>query len=176
MELKHLTDKELQDILEKNPVKNEKEILAHLEICGECHQKLRQYELIFGNLGMVTIPELPPTFARSVTNRIREEELESLQIRKPVNLKSILLSFASVICGLTLIFYFVDLSVFINAFQLPGFEKQMDMEYLTKSRELISGLKIDFGLIGLVGLALIVTAVLDYMIRYFRRKTASFLI
>jgi anti-sigma factor RsiW len=74
MQLKHLTDDEIQDYLDGNlPEEKTLSIKRHLDSCPACRQALRQYQTLYEDLQEDKGFELSKGFARAVLQQIPTE-------------------------------------------------------------------------------------------------------
>jgi hypothetical protein len=158
MQLKHLTDEEIQDFLDGN-LTHKRAALAerHLETCSRCREALRQYQSLYVKLGDERGFELSKGFARSVIGRLPTEGETESRFRF-LNLFLAILGF--VVCVGALIYY-ADLRPLGRAFShlLPG--PQLGSGLLDFVKGLLVGLNGNLGFVVFALLTLIFVASLD---------------
>lgn len=158
MQLKHLTDEEIQDFLDGN-LPHERALLAkkHLETCARCREALRQYQSLCVGLGDDRGFELSKGFARSVIRRLPAEGQAESRFTF-LNVLVAILGFAAAAGG-TL--YFVDLRSLGRAFSrlLPG--PQLGSGLLDFVKGLLVGLNGNVGLLIFALLTLVLIAGMD---------------
>lgn len=71
MELNHLDDQAIQNILDGHKTESDEK---HLAACPECAAKLNEYQLVYKALGDETEFSLPDSFADSVVTQIAQPE------------------------------------------------------------------------------------------------------
>jgi anti-sigma factor RsiW len=161
MQLKHLTDEEIQDYLDGN-LSGEiaLSIKGHLEVCQHCREALKQYQSVYVGLEDDKGFELSRGFAKTVVRRL-PAEADAKSRFGFLNLLMEILGFVAAIGG-TL--YFVDLRPLARAFShiLPG--PQLGSGLLDFVKGLLVGLN---GNIGLLIFALLTLALIAGMDRLF---------
>jgi hypothetical protein len=106
MQLKHLTDEEIQDYLDGNlSGETTLQVREHLQVCRRCREALKQYQSLYVGLEDDAGFELSKGFAKTVVRRL-PAEAEAKSHASVLNIVLIVLGVA-VSLGFTL--YYVDL-------------------------------------------------------------------
>lgn len=161
MSTEHLTDDEIQEILDDNKPLQSSDIHTHLEGCDLCQDTLKHYQNLYSALETDPGFKLPRDFARSVAAKLNLEPSSPFSFP----MTEIIIIVAGVLLALAAAVYFVDMKPILNAFSkitLPRIG--LDNAYLTPIKNLLSGLNGSLILLPFAGLALIAVAVFDRII------------
>jgi hypothetical protein len=171
MELKHLTDEEIQDYLDSSPSSVDRTIEEHLKTCQLCKGALEEYKRVYAELKVDKGFELPPNFANLVLSRLPQKAPS----RPHTNYAGIILVILGLISGISLMFYFVGWK-YISQGITDILQPQLDFvsNYWGTMGRLLADLNIDFGLLFLSGLILFIISLLDHIIFHKKHKPVSF--
>ena len=161
MRTEHLTDDEIQEILDKKKPHQNSDIQTHLEGCDVCRDALKQYQNLYTALDTDPEFKLPRDFARSVAAKLNLEPSSPFSFP----MTEITIIVAGVLLALAAAVYFVDMKPILSAFSkitLPRIG--LDNAYLAPIKNLLSGLSESLILLPFAGLALIAVAVFDRII------------
>jgi hypothetical protein len=161
MRTEHLSDDEIQEVLDKNKPHKSSDIQIHLENCDLCREALKQYQNLYAALENDPDFKLPRNFARSVAAKLNLEPSSPFSFP----MTEIIIIVAGVLLALAAAVYFVDMKPIVNAFSkitLPRIG--LDNAYLAPIKNLLSGLNGSLILLPFAGLALIAVAVFDRII------------
>jgi len=168
--VRHLSDNEIQDYLDGNPVENREEIRLHLEICEHCRARMEQYETLVSELGTDDIPELAPDFAASVVDAVEPVETEKSYSR----IFAWLSAAAAFIFGVVVSIHFMSPSTLQSITKTLTPKNIPEPSFVSKYKEFLACLNLDFTMIVGVGLVLVLIALVDQLVRR-RQKPVSFL-
>ncbi len=167
---RHLTDEEIQNILDRNDSPESAILKNHLKECKICQNKLEEYQTLYSGLKKDPGFELPRNFKKSVISKLATEETgHSLFSSKEITLIAIGIFLA---LGATL--YLVDLKSIaevISRITLPKMEIKNIL--LSPIKDLIYSLNIKLALLAFAGLALFATAVVDQLILRLKHQKVS---
>lgn len=161
MRTEHLTDDEIQEVLDKNRALLSSDTQTHLESCGSCRNTLKQYQNLYEALDADPGFKLPRDFARSVAAKLKPEPSSPFSFP----MTEIIIIVTGVLLALGASFYFVDMKPILSAFgriTLPRIG--LDNPYFAPIKNLLSGLNGSLLLLPFAGLALIAVAVFDRII------------
>jgi len=171
MQLKHLTDEEIQDFLDGN-LSREIALLTerHLETCPLCRDAVKQYQSIYAGLDDDEGFDLSKGFARSVVNTLPEQR----EAKSPFGLLNIFLTILGVIVAAGVTIRYVDLRPLGSALShiLPG--PQLGSGIVAFVENLLIGLNGNLGLLILGVLTLVVIGGLDRFFLQPRYKRIRF--
>jgi hypothetical protein len=170
MQLKHLTDEEIQDFLDGN-LTHERTLLVekHLETCARCREALRQYQSLYLGLRDDRGFELSKGFARSVIRKLPAEGETESRFRF-LNLFLAILGFVVCLGALT---YYADLRPLGRAFSHILPRPEFGAGILDLIEGLLVGLNGNLGLLTFAILALLLVAGLDRLILQPRHRRIS---
>lgn len=165
MQLKHLTDEEIQDYLDGNLSEEKRlSIQRHVEACPACQQALGQYENLYVGLQDDREFELSKGFAKSVLKLLpTEPEAESHS-----SFVNTLLTVLGILIPFGIALYFLDLGLLGRAFS------HILLEPLGGFENLLVSLNGSLGLAACAVLTLIVIGGLDRLIIRPRYKRLRF--
>lgn len=171
MAVKHLTDGEIQALVEENVSKGTARMRAHVERCAACNMKVRQYERLFTALSCEDDFALPHGFAQSVMAKIQPER--SLRVASHFWYVAAGILFLAVGLGTT--FYFIGTAALLEGVSvtLSG-SKSLGAQLFQVLKKYLAGVDLDIGLLGFAILILIIISTLDHFILQPKRKTISF--
>ena len=158
---KHLTDEEIQNILDRNASSENLILRNHLKKCKICQNKLEEYQLLYSGLKKDPGFELSRNFEKSIISRLETEEAS----HSLFSLKESILIAVGILITIGITLYLVDLKFIveiITRITLPKMEIQNT--FLSPIKDFISNLNIKFGLLASAGLALLATGLVDQLI------------
>ena len=158
MQLKHLTDEEIQDFLDGN-LSDEitLSIQRHLESCALCRDAVKQYQSVYSGLGREEGFELSKAFAKSVVKMLPAEG----EAKSSFGLLNIFLTILGVIVAAGVTVRYVDLRPLGSALShlLPG--PRLGSGAIGFVEDLLIGLNGNLGFLILGVLTLLIIAGLD---------------
>jgi hypothetical protein len=163
----HLTDEEIQDILDGNRSQVEPSRKHHLETCDTCQQTLKQYRALYAHLESDTGFKLPKHFAKSVVAKLTSESSSPFSF--PAS--EVIIIVAGIAIALGAAFLFVDLKPFFNfiaRISLPrlGF----NASFMAPIKNMLSDLNGSLILLPFAGLALLSVALFDRFIHKIKHQ------
>ncbi len=167
---RHLTDEEIQNILDKNYLPENSVLKEHLKGCKICQNKVQEYQTLYSELKKDPGFKLPRNFKRLVISRLTTGEINP-PLFSP---KEIVLIAIGTFLAMGVTLYLVDLksiAEIINRITLPRTEiKNM---LLSPIRNFIYSLNLKLTLLAFAGLTLSVTAVIDQLILKLKHQKLS---
>ncbi len=179
MAIEHLTDSILQDYLDGNLGSNESEIKTHLDSCQLCSARLEQYQLLYSELEVDSIPALSPDFSKAVMSKIAQVDLEALAVednKRPVAVPTLIYAIIGAIVTIASIIYFVNLEPLTRAFRFTAVSDYFNRVIVSKVSSATADLGFDFSLVLMVIATLIVIGGIDYIVQHYKHRTASFMV
>lgn len=173
MELRHLTDEEIQDHLDGNVTPGNKFIQEHLRTCERCRKALLEYQNLYLGLKKDRGFELPANFPKEVISKLPEEKIA----RSPSKYYEFLL----IVIGIAVAGYaslqFIDLRPLIHG--ISG-DQILDFRFISlfldSFESVLKALNINSSLIIFSALTLLIIKALDYIILHPKEKPISSLI
>ncbi len=178
MAIEHLTDSILQDYLDKNLGDKESEISSHLDSCPICSARLEQYKLLYAELEVDSIPELSPDFSKAVMSKIVQVDTEVSAVEvnnKPFAIPTPVYALIGFIAAVASLIYFVNLEPLLRAFRVTAVSEYFNRVIISKVSSLTNDLGFDFSLVLMVIATLVVIGGIDYIVRNYKHRTASFM-
>jgi len=170
MELRHLTDEEIQNYLDGNLSPENKFAQRHLKRCKLCQKTLKEYKSLYLELKDEKGFRLSRGFASSVISKLPKEPVARSQSKYA----EILLVIVGIVAAGFTTLHFVDVKPLVRMITqilLPQFE------FISASfgsiANLLEGLNINSSLLVFSGLTLLIIRVLDYIILHLRRTPIS---
>jgi hypothetical protein len=161
MQLKHLTDEEIQDYLDGNLSRETTlQVKKHLQVCRRCREALKLYRSLYVGLEDDAGFELSKGFAKAVIRRLpAEAEAESHS-----GILNVLLIVVGVAVSLGMTLYFIDLKPLGQALSdlLPGPELGTGLLDLVKG--LLVGLNGNVEFLAIALLIFFLVASLDRLV------------
>lgn len=114
MAVRHLTDIEFQNYIDKNNSNNNRFIDDHLNRCQECRQELKAYRLLYNSLKQDTGYNLKPGFSDAVITRI-----VAAQTEKPQSIFDRVLLLAGLLIAIFTAGFFLDFNKIASAMAGP---------------------------------------------------------
>ncbi len=173
MAIEHLTDSLLQDYIDGNLDDRETEIISHLDSCPLCQARLEQYKLLYAELKIDSIPALSPDFSKAVMSKIAQVNAEAK--KRHVSIPTPVYAIIGAIAAIASIIYFVNPGSLIRAFRVTAVSDYLNRILVSKVSSVTSNLGFDFSLVLMVIATLIVIGGIDYIVRHYKHRTASFL-
>lgn len=158
MQLKHLTDEEIQDFLDGNLSEEiTLSIQRHLESCALCRQTVKQYQSVYSGLGREEGFELSKGFAKSIVKMLPEQK----EAKPPFGLLNIFLTILGAIVAAGVTIRYVDLRPLGSAlsYLLPG--PRLGSGVIALAEDLLISLNGNLGLLILGVLTLVIIGGLD---------------
>jgi len=171
MQLKHLTDEEIQDFLDGNLSEEiTVSIRRHLEGCALCRQTVKQYQSVYSGLGREEGFELSKGFAKSVVKMLPAQR----GARSSFGLLNVCLTVLAVIVAAGVTIRYVDLRPLGSALShlLPG--PQLGSGMLAFVEDLLIGLNGNLGFLILGVLTLVIIGGLDRFLLQPRYRRVRF--
>jgi hypothetical protein len=171
MQLKHLSDEEIQDYLDGN-LSQEIALLAqqHLQVCQRCREALKQYESLYVELKEDKGFELSKGFPKAVLRRLPAEgEAESR-----FGFVNTLLVILGIIISVGVTLYYVDLRPLGKAFAHLLPHREFGLGLLDFIKGVLVGLNGNLGLLVFAVLTLLIIGGLDRLILGPRYRRPSF--
>lgn len=106
MQVRHLTDEEVQDYLDKNISENTIFIEAHLKQCGKCREVLQQYQNLYEELKDEPDIILPENLTQLVYSKLKAKA----ELKPEFTIFDLILGITGVGITLLTIFYYFDLN------------------------------------------------------------------
>jgi predicted anti-sigma-YlaC factor YlaD len=159
MVMRHLSDQQIQNYLDREPSQKRAEIERHLSACPACRNQLAAYKRLYRELGDETGFMLSANFADAVIARVERGSEKKFHL-----LETVLLILA-VIVSLGAALYFTDLgNMFLNLFRSGS----AGVGHVFENLPILKGSNVHI----LVFAALILTAIglLDKMIFQIRHR------
>lgn len=179
MAINHLTDTNLQEYLDGNTDKLDTELISHLDSCRVCQARLEQYRQLYNELEIDTVPALSDDFANSVITKISEEEFaEAAEVKKAgrFTIPSLAYSILGAIAALITIIYFVDFKPLLVSLTDIADTEYVDKAVLSDIYDSARGLNLDYSLVVMAAVALLIIGGIDYIVRHYKQRTASFFV
>lgn len=179
MAIEHLNDSILQNYLDNNLGDKKSEIITHLDSCPICQARLEQYQLLYNELEIDSIPALSPDFSKAVMSKIAQVNTEVSAIeadKRPVAVPAPIYALIGAFAAIASIIYFVDLGSLMNAFKVTALSEYFNRVFVSKVSSITSDLSFDFSLVLMVIATLIVIGGVDYIVRHYKHRTASFMV
>jgi len=169
--VKHLTEDQIQEYLDNSITTGKQEIAAHLDSCQMCQNRVKEYKALFLQLKAAEPEMLSADFTSKVMVNIEAEvpPVESSSVW------AIVFSVLGAILGLVSIGYFVNFKPLLEMFKISDAEQYFNRILFDELNGIAGYLNIDIGTVLYVGLALIIIAAIDYIIRHHGRRPVSFL-
>ncbi len=179
MAIEHLTDSVLQDYLDGNLGNKESEIKTHLDSCPLCSARLEQYQLLYTELEVDSIPALSPDFSKAVMSRLAQVDVIAAAVedkKQPVAMPTLVYAIIGAIVAVASTIYFVNLEPLTRAFRVTAVSDYFNRVIVSKVSSATADLGFDFSLVLMVIATLIVIGGIDYIVRHYKHRTASFLV
>ena len=171
MQLKHLTDEEIQDYLDGN-LSRDIALLTerHLETCPLCREAVKQYQGVYAGLDEDKGFDLSKGFAKSVVKMLPAEE----EAKSSLNLLNIFLAILGIIVAAGVTVRYVDLRPLGSALShlLPG--PQLGSGVVAFVEDLLIGLNGNVGLLIAAVFTFLIIGGLDRFLLQPRYRRASF--
>jgi hypothetical protein len=173
VELRHLTDEEIQDYLDGNIPEENKYVQEHLRTCERCRKALLGYQNLYLGLKKEQGFELPSNFPKTVISKLPEEEIEK---SRPKYYEFALIILGIAVAGLVG-FHLIDLRPLIQTFSgMPIPKFAFISTFFDSFISLLKILNINTSLVIFSALTIIIIKVLDYIILHPKGKPISSLI
>ena len=169
----HLTDDDIQTYLDGESVRENKEIVEHLDSCKTCRSRLAQYRSLYVGLKDDSGFELPADFAERVTSSIGLSKSEASH-KSYSNVLVTIMGFLAIIGA---IIYFVDIPAILKSFsQVSWTGSLFSKEFIADAKTLLEA---STGMLSLLipgVLALITVWIIDHYLTKSRHKPSSLMI
>jgi len=164
----HLTDSEIQELLDGNISQQAALSNRHLEQCKMCRDSLKNYQILTSALGKDPGFQLPKNFGHSVVSRLPEKQ--STISFSPL-FEKILIP-ASLILALMTTIYFVDLKTIARALApLSFFKIDFQTALFVPIKNLLSSFNGSFHFLPFAMAALLTVATIDRLIQKRKHRT-----
>ncbi|MFQ5649676.1 MAG: hypothetical protein ACE5IY_07020 [bacterium] len=163
MALKHMSDQEIQELLDKRSSKDHSASAASQKMTEETHRQWQQYRALYDLLSQEPDMHLSPGFSRAVMARLAGEA----RTTSAVQLGQILLAIAGLVMGLGIAGYLMGMNTLAST--LASGSKVLD-----SLSTYVSGLKLDFELLSAGIAMLVLMSVLDRLFAQSRERLISF--
>jgi hypothetical protein len=170
MGMKHLTDEQIQDYLDGNPVVNTKEIEDHLEKCEACRTELARYRDLSTALSEDVGFELAPNFAADVVASLEEEGAEKFFYK----VAKVILWAAGIFTALAVLIRFTNIENSFSGFSEAGKQGESAFkEFYLTIKQAIESSGIDIRLILMIALVILGIFLIDRLIMRTRKNITS---
>ena len=166
----HLTEDDIQNILDNNSSEYGPDRLKHLETCNKCQTLLGQYKHLYKGLSAEPKYALSKNFITSVIDKVFPNPIKPF-LSPPAEIALIV---TTLILALTAMFIFVDFKPIVQSITrivLPEFT--YETKILQPIRDLFATFNRGFTMIPFALLALFFVAVLDRFIHKIKRHKMS---
>jgi anti-sigma factor RsiW len=171
MEMKHLSDEQIQDYLDGNPRKDQIEIEVHLESCGQCREELERYRVLSQTLSEDPGFELSSGFAADVIAGMEESAAESFFFK----VARVVLWMVGIAVSFGIAIYFTNMKMVVEKFKLMQAEGQGIFDSIWAAlQNLFAGSHNSLTLFALAALVIVGIALLDRMLKRFHREVTCF--
>jgi len=182
--IEHLTESILQDYLDGNLGNREIEIKNHLDNCTLCSARLEQYQQLYTELEVDTVPALSTDFSKAVMSQIAQFDPKSAEVeteKRRFASPALIYVIIGTITAIASIIYFVNLEPLLRAFRITTVSDYINRVIVDKvslaTADLGSvGDRFDFSLVLMVLATLIVIGGIDFIVRNYKHRTASFMV
>ncbi|MGB2696374.1 MAG: zf-HC2 domain-containing protein [Candidatus Zixiibacteriota bacterium] len=173
MELRHLTDEEIQDYLDGNVPSGNRYVQEHLRKCERCRKALLEYQSLYLGLKKDRGFELPANFPKAVISKLPEEQTVKSRSKY---YESLLIILGILVAGFVSLQFinFRPLFNIISGIQMPQFG--FVYTFFHSFETLLKALNINNSLIIFAILTILIISVLDYIILHPKQKPISSLI
>jgi hypothetical protein len=162
MNHEHLTDDQLQEILDARMLHAGSILPLHLGACAGCQKRLESFERLYDGLAADPGFVLPPAFADSVLDRLPDQR--PLVWQRPATRIVLLAAAAAAILSGLLIF--VDMSPLLKEFaRISGSFKAAFLALDGQMKQLLAWLGVSAKPMLLGGLALVIAAVIERLLQ-----------
>ncbi len=169
MELRHLTDEEIQNYLDNIPRSGNRFVEEHLRSCQLCRKALEGYKRLYVGLKTDKGFELPPDFTEKVFSKLSPVPASKSRLNYP----EIFLVILGLITGICIPLYFMGwkyISQKITAIIQPQINFMISSWNLVERG--LQNLNINMNLLLLSGLTLLIIYLIDYI--FFRKRIHFF--
>jgi hypothetical protein len=169
MELRHLTEEEIQGYLDNIPNSVNKFVEEHLRSCQLCQKALEGYRRLYAGLKTDKGFELCPDFTEKFFSKLSAVPASKSRL----NYTEILLVILGLVAGICIPLYFMGwkhISQKITAILQPQINLMITSWNLVE--KVLQNLHINMNLLLLSGLTLLIVYLLDYI--FFRKKVHFF--
>ena len=166
----HLTEDDIQNILDNNSSEYGPDRLKHLEICNKCQTMVGHYKHLYKGLSVEPEYALSKNFIKSVMDKVFPNSIKPF-LSPPAEIALIV---TTLILALTAMFIFVDFKPIVQSITrivLPEFT--YETKILQPIRDLFATFNRGFTMIPFALLALFFVAVLDRFIHKIKRHKMS---
>jgi len=165
----HLTDDQIQEYLDNIDVRENQAIEVHLSECHNCRERLENYRSLYDGLKLDPVPPLPAGFAREMAKAVAGQA----EVNSSRRAWQWILAVAGGIFSMAALVYYVNLGGLIEVLNLS---KLFDFKFISEYANILSSKGISPIFVVLVGLVLIITGAIDYIIQNSRQKTTTFMV
>lgn len=162
MSLRHLTDEEIQEYLDKNlSLQTTLSVKRHLDACPICRESLKRYQSLYVGLSSDEGFDLPCNLARSVVSRLPVEA----GFESHFNFVNIFLAISGIIIALSIAVHYLDLKPLGQAvLNILLTQYELGLGVAESLKTFLPGLNTSRGLPIFGVLALLVIVTLDHFL------------
>lgn len=170
MGMRHLTDAQIQDYLDGNPVEDTEEIESHLHSCEACRTELARYRGISTALSEDVGFELDPNFAADVVASLQEQGAEKFFFK----LSHIILWATGLFAAIAVLIRFTNIEKTFSGFSEAGKQGESAFkEYYLSIKHTIESSGLDIRLILMIALVILSIFLIDRLITRTRKHITS---
>ncbi len=159
MARQHLTDEDIQNILDRNSSQQKGDLEHHLETCKICQDHLRQYQSLYVELEKEPGFKLPRSFAKSIISKLTTQKTAPLV--SPETVFVVL----GILLGLGTTFYLVDMKPVVEIVRRIALPKIIiETAFFGPMKNLLSNLDTNLSLLLSAGLVMFTVATIDRII------------
>ena len=159
----HITEEDIQNYLDGNPLRGKEQFHSHLEECVPCQNTVTEYRMLYGDLKKEPEIQLPVSFAMDVVSKMTLQQ--KTRSRPPVSELFLgIAGFAAAFITAILIVGWNSILNIVNRITLPKI--QFNFNILESAKPLLAGLNGHLYLLFFALITLLTVAAVD---RYLNR-------
>ncbi len=173
MALKHISDEQIQEYLDRRVSLENEWISEHFKSCESCRKHLSQYEKLYALLKEDIDFSLSPHFSESVVAGLQKVSAGVFRIR----VKYVMLSGIGLTLGVGTVLYFLGLKRLAGAGDQVRsvLQKSFNLEAFSTIINFLSNLHINLSLLGFALLIVLIMSAIDRFIIQSKRKFLPFI-
>ncbi len=158
----HITEEDIQNYLDGNPLRSKEQFHSHLEECVQCQNRVTEYRMLYGILKNEPEIQLPVSFAMDVVSKMTL--LQKTRSRPLVSELFLgVAGFASALITAILIVGWKSILKIVNDIALPKI--QFNFNILESAKPLLAGLNGHLYLLFFALITLLTVAAVDRFLR-----------